>query len=250
MTSAALDLRAVVKQFGPTEVIRGVDLAVASGSIHALIGPNGAGKSTLFNLISGLLQPTSGTIRLKGDPITGMPPYAINRRGLSRSFQGINVFPRLTVFENIRCSLLWSHNLGYSFWHRIGRLQNLNRATERIIEDFGLAARAETSAAVLTYAEQRALEIAITSAGGAEVILLDEPTAGMSAGEAARVVALIRRMAAERTVLIIEHDMGVVFDLADTISVLVYGRIIASGAPTEVKGSPEVQEAYLGAALS
>src|SRR5258706_15344791 len=138
----ALELSAVVKRFGPSEIIRGVDLSVATGSIHAIIGPNGAGKSTLFNLVSGLLQPTSGVIRLKGESITGLPPYAINRRALSRSFQVTNIFPRLTVFENIRCSLLWSHGCRYSFWRAIGGLAAVNDETRRLIDDIGLGARA------------------------------------------------------------------------------------------------------------
>ena len=248
--TTALELSAVVKRFGPTEIIRGVDLSVTAGSIHAIIGPNGAGKSTLFNLVSGLLQPTSGIIRLKGDPITGLPPYVIKRRGLSRSFQVTNIFPRLTVFENIRCSLLWSRGCRYSFWYGVSALADINDETQSLMHDIGLGARTATLAGVLTYAEQRALEIAITIAGGADVILLDEPTAGMSADEAARAVALIRRIARGRTLLIIEHDMGVVFDLADTISVLVYGEVIASGPPAVVKASTKVQEAYLGTGLT
>jgi branched-chain amino acid transport system ATP-binding protein len=249
MTGVALELIAVTKRFGPTEIIRGVDLEVEQGRIHAIIGPNGAGKSTLFNLVSGLLRPTSGAIKLKGEPITGLPPYAINRRGLSRSFQVTNVFPRLSVMENIRCSLFWSRSLGYSFWSRAKKLTDLDTEARRIAGEIGLLSRADALAGFLTYAEQRALEIAITISGGADVILLDEPTAGMSVEEARRVVALIRRIAQGRTVLIIEHDMGVVFDLADAISVLVYGRIIASGAPATVKASPKVQDAYLGTVL-
>ena len=241
----ALELSGVHKRFGATEIIRGVSLAVTRGERHAMIGPNGAGKSTLFNLISGRFAPTAGSIRLKGADVTGLPPYALNRQGLSRSFQVTNIFPRLTVFENVRCAVLWSLGYRYSFWHRVDKLRDANELADRTLEQIGMTARRGVAAGVLTYAEQRALEIGITIAGNADVILLDEPTAGMSVHEAASAVELIRTVSQGRTLLMVEHDMGVVFDLADRISVLVYGEIIATDTPERIRANTAVQSAYL-----
>jgi branched-chain amino acid transport system ATP-binding protein len=246
MSAAALALAGIRKDFGRTQIIRGVDLAVPRGERHAVIGPNGAGKSTLFNLISGRLVPTAGSIRLKGEDVTGLRPQEINRRGLSRSFQITNIFPRLSVWENIRCGVLWSMGYKYSFWHGIEALADVRERTEHILHEINLVNRRHIPGGVLTYAEQRALEIGITIAGGAEIILLDEPTAGMSHGEAEHAVALIRKISEGRTLLIIEHDMSVVFDLADRISVLVYGQIIASDEPAKIRANAAVREAYLG----
>jgi branched-chain amino acid transport system ATP-binding protein len=242
----ALELRALRKSFGPTEIICGVDLAIPKGERHAVIGPNGAGKSTLFNLISGLLAPSSGEVFLNGDRISGLPAYKINRRGLSRSFQVTNIFPKMSVWENLRCAVLWSSGQRYAFWKNIDSLPEVRERTAQILADINLTARRDVPAGLLTYAEQRALEIGITVAGGADVILLDEPTAGMSHAETERAVELIRRLTEGRTLLIVEHDMSVVFGLADRISVLVYGQIIASGTPEEIRGNPKVREAYLG----
>jgi len=248
MTAPAIELVDLYKDFGPTKIIRGVSLAVNAGERHAIIGPNGAGKSTLFNLISGRLAPNSGRVRLNGEDVTGLPPHQINRRGLSRSFQVTNIFPRLSVWENVRCSVLWSLGYKYSFWRGVEGLADVRERTEAILEAIDLIDRRRVQAGVLAYAEQRALEIGITIAGGAEIILLDEPSAGMSAAEAARAVALIRKVSEGRTLVMIEHDMGVVFDLADRISVLVYGQIIASDVPTRIKQDSAVQTAYLGTA--
>jgi branched-chain amino acid transport system ATP-binding protein len=242
----ALELRDIRKSFGAAPIIRGVSLAVSRGERHAIIGPNGAGKSTLFNLISGRFAPTTGSIRLNGEDVTGFPPYRINRRGLARSFQVTNIFPRLSVYENIRCSVLWSLGYRYTCWRRVDKLRDANEQTDRILEQIRMTARREISAGVLTYAEQRALEIGITIAGDAQVILLDEPTAGMSRGEAAGAVDLIRMVSRGRTLVMVEHDMGVVFDLADRISVLVYGEIIATDTPDRIRANPAVQTAYLG----
>lgn len=247
MTSA-LALTNLEKRFGKTEIIRGVSLDIKSGERHAVIGPNGAGKSTLFNLISGRFMPSSGAIHLRGENITGLRPFEINRRGLSRSFQVTNIFPRLSVWENVRCAVLWSKGYKYSFWQNIDRLEDVRARTQEILEQINMANRAQTPAGVLTYAEQRALEIGITIAGGADIILLDEPTAGMSRSETEHAVALIKKVSEGRTLLIIEHDMGVVFNLADRISVLVYGQIIATDEPAKIKSNTKVQEAYLGAA--
>ncbi|MCB1341842.1 MAG: ABC transporter ATP-binding protein [Pseudooceanicola sp.] len=249
MSTPALELAGLRKSFGRTEIIRGVDLKIAKGERHAVIGPNGAGKSTLFNLITGRFPPTSGTVRLHGHDLTGLAPFEINRMGLSRSFQITNIFPKMTVFENVRCSLLWSHGYRYSFWNMVSRSRDLTEGADRILEQINLTARRDLPAGVLSYAEQRALEIGITIAGGADVIMLDEPTAGMSHSETDYIVDLIRTVTQDKTLVMVEHDMGVVFGLADTISVLVYGEIIASGTPEAVRGDPKVQEAYLGAAL-
>jgi branched-chain amino acid transport system ATP-binding protein len=246
MTMPAIELVGVRKNFGATEIIRGVSLAIATGERHAIIGPNGAGKSTLFNLISGRLSPTSGKILLKGEDISGLPPYTVTRRGLSRSFQVTNIFPRLSVWENVRCAVLWSLGYKYAFWRGINALADVRDRTERILTEINLIDRRRLQAGVLTYAEQRALEIGITIAGGAEIILLDEPSAGMSVAEAEHAVALIRAISKGRTLVIIEHDMGVVFNLADRISVLVYGQVIASDMPMRIKADPAVQQAYLG----
>ena len=246
MTSPAVELRGVQKSFGNTSVIRDVNLTVVKGERHALIGPNGAGKSTLFNLISGYMIPTVGRILLKDEIVSGLPPYQINRRGLSRSFQVSNVFANMSVWENIRCALLWATGHRYAFWKNIDNLTEVRERTAQILQDINLVSRRDVPAGLLAYAEQRTLEIGITIAGGADVILLDEPTAGMSRAETERAVALIRRLTEGRTLLIVEHDMSVVFGLADRISVLVYGQIIASGTPAEIRGNPKVKEAYLG----
>jgi len=246
MSAAALQLVDVHKSFGVTPIIRGVSLEVRAGERHAIIGPNGAGKSTLFNLISGRFAPTRGSILLDGNPIAGEPPFRIYRRGLARSFQVTNIFPRLSVYENIRCSVLWSLGYGYSFWRNVRGLSDANERAQAILEQIRLTSRRDALAGVLTYAEQRALEIGITIAGDAKVILLDEPTAGMSRAEAANAVELVRTISQGRTLVMVEHDMSVVFDLADRISVLVYGEIIATDAPARIRENPAVQAAYLG----
>ena len=244
--NTAIELRNVEKSFGVTKIIQNMSLTVAKGERHALIGPNGAGKSTTFNLISGYMKPTSGSVLLRGEVISDLPPYQINRRGLSRSFQVTNVFANMTVWENIRCAVLWASGQRYAFWKNIDTLPEVRERTARILTEIHLTSRRDVPAGLLTYAEQRALEIGITIAGGADVILLDEPTAGMSHAETERAVDLIRRLTEGRTLLIVEHDMSVVFGLADRISVLVYGQIIASGSPQEIRANPKVKEAYLG----
>ena len=241
-----LELKNVKKQFGPTEIIRGVNLNVKKGEIHSLIGPNGAGKSTLYNLISGVYELTSGSIKFNNKNIENLPSYEIFRLGLSRSFQITNIFPKMSVFENVRCGLLWNMNYKYSILKILDNNQDLNDQTNAILEQISLSNYSKEPAGLLSYADQRALEIGITIAGGAETILLDEPTAGMSKSETKRATNLIRNIAKNRTVLIVEHDMGVVFDLSDTISVLVYGEVICSDKPDNVKTNKAVKEAYLG----
>jgi branched-chain amino acid transport system ATP-binding protein len=246
LATSALELHGVSKRFGRTEIIRDVFLQVPRGERHAIIGPNGAGKSTLFNLISGRFEVSSGRLMLNGHDITDRKPYEINRLGLSRSFQITNLFHRLSVFENLRCSVLWSLGHRYSFWKNLNKLADAEQRAESILERVGLKRRRDIAAGLLTYAEQRALEIGITIAGGADVILLDEPTAGMSRVESKRAVELIRDVTQGKTLVMVEHDMSVVFDLADRISVLVYGQVIASGTPAEIRANDAVREAYLG----
>ncbi len=244
--TAALELAGVHKSFGKTAIINGVDLAIRKGERHAVIGPNGAGKSTLFNLVSGRFPLTSGTISLNGQVLGGLTPENINRLGLARSFQITNIFPKLSVFENLRCAVLWSLGYRYSFWQRIAGLRDVRERAEMLVEKINLGRRRNTLAGVLSYAEQRALEIGVTIGGGADVILLDEPTAGMSNTETADAVALIRSVTEGKTLVMVEHDMSVVFGLADRISVLVYGQVIATGTPQEIRANKQVQEAYLG----
>ena len=246
----ALELRKLHKRFGKTEIIRGAELAVGAGERIGIIGPNGAGKSTLFNLISGRFGPTGGEILLNGKRIDGLTPFEINRLGLARSFQITNIFGRLSVFENLRCGVLWSLGYKYAFWKFLADLKDANERAEALLHMIKLDRKRDTLAMNLTYAEQRALEIGITIAGGAAVILLDEPTAGMSKSETARFIELIREVTVGKTLLTVEHDMGVVFGLADKIAVLVYGEVIAFDVPEKVRANARVQEAYLGSALA
>jgi branched-chain amino acid transport system ATP-binding protein len=250
MTGCALELKRLRKSFGKTDIIRGVDLAVQAGERIAIIGPNGAGKSTLFNLISGRLAPTSGEVLLNGKRIDGMRPFEINRLGLSRSFQITNIFPKLSVFENLRCGVLWSLGYRYTFLRFLSKLDDANERTEELIQQVGLGKKRDVLAVNLTYAEQRALEIGVTIAGGADVILLDEPTAGMSKTETQHFISLIKQVTVGKTLLTVEHDMGVVFGLADKIAVVVYGEVIAFDTPAAVRANPRVQEAYLGSAVA
>jgi branched-chain amino acid transport system ATP-binding protein len=248
--SPILELKDLRKSFGKTEIIRNIDLAVYAGERIAVIGPNGAGKSTLFNLISGRFEPTSGDILLKGNRINGKKPFEINRMGLSRSFQITNIFPKLSVFENLRCGVLWSLGYKYSFWKFLADLDDANERADQLMEMIKLDKKRDVLAMNLTYAEQRALEIGITIAGGAEVILLDEPTAGMSKTETTRFIKLIREVTEGKTLLTVEHDMGVVFGLADKIAVVVYGEVLAFDTPDAVRGNAKVQEAYLGSPVA
>ena len=250
MSPYALELKDLRKSFGKTEIIRGANLAVNAGERIAIIGPNGAGKSTLFNLISGRLIPTSGEVLLNGERIDGQQPYEINRKGLSRSFQITNIFPKLSVFENLRCGVLWSLGYRYTFWHFLANLHDANERAELLVRQVGLERKRDVLAVNLTYAEQRALEIGVTIAGGAGVILLDEPTAGMSKTETSHFISLIKEVTVGKTLLTVEHDMGVVFGLADKIAVVVYGEVIAFDTPAAVRANARVQEAYLGSSVA
>lgn len=242
----ALQLLNVQKSFGASQIIQDANLTVKAGERLAIIGPNGAGKSTLFNLISGRFAPSSGQILLHGREIAGQKPYQIYRQGLARSFQINNVFQGLSVFENLRCALLWSLGYRYSFWQRLNGLRDLSLRSEQVMEEIGLQAQRDTLAAHLSYAQLRALEIGLTIAGGAQVILLDEPTAGMSRAESEAAVALIKKVTEHKTLLMVEHDMSVVFGLADKIAVLVYGEVIACDTPEAIRSNAKVQHAYLG----
>jgi branched-chain amino acid transport system ATP-binding protein len=246
MSTPILQLQNLHKSFGETEIIRGVDLELAAGERRALIGPNGAGKSTLFHLISGNLKPTAGTITFQGRDITHWAPQRINRLGLARSFQITNIFPKLSVFENIRMAVLRQQPQPTAFWRRVDRIPGLREATEQLLERVRLQARAQALAGELSYSEQRSLEIAMTLASDPQIILLDEPMAGMSGEETDYTLHLIRELTAGRALLIVEHDMDVVFRLADRISVLVYGQVIATGTPDEIRRHKGVREAYLG----
>ena len=242
----SLQLIDVTKSFDSTIVIRGVNLEILTGERHAVIGPNGAGKSTLFNLVSGMFPPSSGEIRLRGRSITGLPPHRINRGGLARSFQITNIFHRMSVFENLRVGVMARHRERYGLFRPVARMHRINDETREILALVRLDGRADHMAGDLTYSEQRALEIGMTLTTGADVILLDEPTAGMSREETARAVELIRDVTKGKTLLIVEHDMSVVFSLCDRVSVLVYGRILATDTPERISANREVQQAYLG----
>jgi branched-chain amino acid transport system ATP-binding protein len=241
-----LELRRLTKSFGSIEIIRGVDLVVRRGQRHALIGPNGAGKSTLFNLISGHYTPTAGELLLNGESIAGLPPHVINRRGLSRSFQITNLFPRMSVAENLRIAVMGRHGHRFTLFRRVSALRTVNHEVDQLLERLRLARRRADLAGDLTYSEQRVLEIGMALAADPSVLILDEPTAGMSREETAYIVDIIRNVTEGRTLLVVEHDMSVVFALADQISVLVYGQVIASGEPAAVRADKKVQEAYLG----
>ncbi|CAN5267542.1 N/A [soil metagenome] len=241
-----LELKSLRKSFGETQIIRGVDLTVKRGQRHALIGPNGAGKSTLFNLISGHYTPTSGEILLNGVSIAGLAPHIINRHGLSRSFQITNVFPRMSVAENLRISIMGRHGHRLTLFRPIRGLRAVNDEVGEYLEKLRLTRRRDSLAGDLAYSEQRILEMGMALATDPSVLILDEPTAGMSRDETIYIVDLIRQVTEGRTLLVVEHDMSVVFTLCDQISVLVYGEVIASGEPSAVRADKKVQEAYLG----
>ena len=238
-----IDLR---KDFGSQKIINGISLSIGRGSRHAILGPNGAGKTTFFNLLSGFHKATSGEIIFKGNDITGLSPYRINRLGIARSFQITNVFPKLSVFENVRAVLMSKHKIRFNFLRNIRKWGNLEQETDAILEQIGLREKKEAQAGFLSYGEQRALEVGLTIASDPEVILLDEPTAGMSIDETRQAIKLIDKVTQGKTLLIIEHDMEVVFTLADVITVIYYGTVVATGSPEEIRANQKVREAYLG----
>ncbi len=241
-----LEVKGLSKSFGGFRAVSDVNLAVAEGEIAAVIGPNGAGKSTLFNLITGHLQPTAGRVLVGGRDITGVAPFKICSMGMGRSFQRTNIFPKLTVLENVQAALLVHRGQGPNFWSRSERLYRAD--SEALLDSIGLAHQAQTTAGTLSYGNQKQLELGIALASDPKILLLDEPTAGMSASETHESIALIERIAHERglTLLFTEHDMAVVFQIAQKIAVLHQGRIIAHGDPATVRADAEVRRVYLG----
>ncbi len=244
--SATLEIRDLHKSFGSLRVLTGVSLDVAEGERHVLIGPNGAGKTTLFSIVSGRLAPSGGTIRYRDGDVTGRSLRAMARAGVARSYQIINVFPNLSVRENIRSGVLARDGRAWTFWRSLDSLHEVRRETDEILELHGLEAQADTAACELSYGNQRRLEIALTYALDPRLMLLDEPCAGLNADDTDRTIELIQRVTRGRSLLMVEHDMDVVFGLADRISVLHYGRIIATGTPETIRNDPAVREAYLG----
>ena len=241
-----LEMIDLYKKFGDLMAINGFRLSVGRGKRHAIIGPNGAGKTTLFNILSGSFKPTRGRILFNGRDITGMAPYRITRLGIARSFQIINVFPQLSVFENVHAVLMSKYHVRYNFLQNISRWKKVTEETLDILEQIRLLDEKDVQAGLLSYGAQRALEVGITIASDPELILLDEPTAGMSMDETRQAINLIDRVTRGKTLVIIEHDMEVVFSLADVITVMHYGEIVATGPPEEIRNDQKVKEAYLG----
>ena len=241
-----LETEGLTKEFAGFAAVGGVDLRVARGSIHALIGPNGAGKTTCFNLLTKFLSPTRGRIVFKGQDITAMQPADVARLGLVRSFQISAVFPHMTVLENVRIALQRLRGNSMDFWRSRAVLDQYNEKAMGLIADVGLSKFSNWNAVELPYGRKRALEIATTLALDPEMLLLDEPTAGMGHEDIDRISQLIKRVAANRTVLMVEHNLSVVADLSDTITVLTRGRVLAEGNYDTVSNNPEVREAYMG----
>jgi len=243
---ALLEVIDLYKDFTGLQVLSGINLTVEKGERHALIGPNGAGKSTLFNLISGKYKPSKGRIRFKGEDITGVPPFQINRQGLARSFQITNIFPNMTVFENLRNAILSKKRMRFNMVSLLKNLPEIRDETNALLETLGLSEFSMIPAGELSYGQQRALEIGLTLATDPELLLLDEPTAGMTTEETRGAVRLIKRITEGKTLVIIEHDMDVVFSISDRVTVLHYGKILATGSPQEIRENHEVKKAYLG----
>ena len=241
-----LETEGLTKEFAGFAAVGGVDLRVARGSIHALIGPNGAGKTTCFNLLTKFLSPTRGRIVFKGQDITAMQPADVARLGLVRSFQISAVFPHMMVLENVRIALQRLRGNSMDFWRSRKVLDQCNDKAMGLIADVGLSEFSNWNAVELPYGRKRALEIATTLALDPEMLLLDEPTAGMGHEDIDRISQLIKRVAANRTVLMVEHNLSVVADLSDTITVLTRGRVLAEGNYDTVSNNPEVREAYMG----
>ena len=241
-----LKVKDLHKSFGHIKVINGVSIDVPAGQRHAIIGPNGAGKTTLFHLFTGNYAPNGGQIIFNGKDITGLAPHKINRLGLARSFQITNVFPGLTVLENVRAVILSKHHIRFDLFRSVDKMARINQETLDILDQIGLTDKKANLAGELSYGQQRALEVGLTLASDPQMILLDEPTAGMSMDETREAVRLIDRVTKGKTLIIIEHDMEVVFTLADIITVIYYGEVLASGSPDEIRGHPKVKEAYLG----
>lgn len=243
-----IEARALTRSFGGFIAVNNVNLSVTPGTIHAMIGPNGAGKSTLFNLLTKFLQPSSGSIFFKNQDITSKAPADIARLGLVRSFQISSVFPHLTAHENVRVALQARERDTFSFWKSNNKLRRFNEEAMALLDSVGLADKGQAKASELSYGRKRALELATTLALEPEVLLLDEPMAGMGTEDIGRTAALIRRVGKGRTILMVEHNLGVVADLSDKITVLRRGEIIAEGTYVEVSSDSEVRKAYMGGA--
>ena len=241
-----LETRGLGRDFRGFTAVQAVDLRVARGSIHALIGPNGAGKTTCFNLLTRFLEPTRGRILYKGEDISGIPPQEVARKGMVRSFQISSVFSRMTVLENVRIALQRASGVSFQFWRPGSILRRHEDRARELLSQVGLEEDAERRTGDLPYGRKRALEIATTLATEPELMLLDEPTQGMGHEDVARVAELIRRVAQGRTVLMVEHNMSVVADLCDRITVLARGAVLAEGTYAEVSAHPGVREAYMG----
>jgi len=244
--SPILQTEGLTREFRGFVAVNGIDLRVMPGTIHALIGPNGAGKTTCFNLLTKFLQPTRGKIRFEGRDISGLKPAQVARLGLVRSFQISAVFPHLTALENVRLALQRARGGSYDFWRSEGVLRRYDARARALLDDVGLEQHHQTPAVLLSYGRKRALEIATTLALEPKMLLLDEPTAGMTHEDVDRIVALIRRIRTGRTILMVEHNLSVVEGLCDTITVLTRGRVLAEGDYATVSKNPEVITAYLG----
>ena len=244
--TAILQASGLVKNFGGFHAVDGVDLSVEDGAIHALIGPNGAGKTTLFYLLAGFIRPSAGRIAFAGRDITGQPPNRIARAGIVCAFQITHVFPRMSVLDCVTCAVIARTRSAGRFWSGVGRAPRDEAMA--LLDTVGLADIAEQRAGTLSHGDQRVLEVALALATAPRVLLLDEPTAGMSPLETERTVALVRRLARERslTVLLVEHDVNVVFSVSDTVTVLHQGRVLTEGPPATVRADPEVISVYLG----
>jgi branched-chain amino acid transport system ATP-binding protein len=246
--STLLETRGLGRDFGALRAVADVTVSVAAGELRAVIGPNGAGKTTFFHLISGFVLPTAGRLVFRGEDITSLPAPVRCRRGISRTFQITSIFPELTVLENVRIAVQLKAGGNFRLVGGRARIEATERRARDSLAELGLADRASTLAATLPHGDQRLLEIAMAVAQEPELLLLDEPTQGLSAEDTAATVEVIRRIARERrlTILLVEHDMDVVFDLADRITVLHFGQVIAEGSAKEIRANPDVQKAYLG----
>ena len=246
MAEALLEVRQLRKAFGALLATDGVDLDVRAGETHAIIGPNGAGKTTLIGQLSGMLRPDSGHIRFAGEDITRLPAPARSKKGLARSFQITSIYREFTALDNVALAVQAHAGHSFRFWRPAREDPALRNPARGILEEVGLGGRADVIAANLAHGEQRQLEIAMALATAPRLLLLDEPVAGMGTEESQRMVEFLGTLKGRQTIILVEHDMDAVFSLADRISVLVYGRIIATGAPQEIRASPEVRAAYLG----
>jgi branched-chain amino acid transport system ATP-binding protein len=243
-----LETKGIYHDYDGLEVLFDDNLQVEEGERHAIIGPNGAGKTTLFNIITGSLRPSKGKVFFKGKDITGFPPYKLTRLGMGRSFQLTSTIARLPVFHNIRLAILSKRSIRFNIKNMVDKMTDVNQETLEIVKRINLDAEIMTPATLLSYGKHRSLEISMALATNPDLILLDEPTAGMSRDETHNAVEMIKRMTAGKTVVIIEHDMDVIFSLADRITVLHYGKVLATGTPLEIRNNQEVQDAYLGSA--